>query len=100
VVGARLTKKPKKIKTRNGKTDRRKNGRQERAPSENRPGVTEREKKTEPSRQYAVPPGQTAPLQNPAEVDGGARRQACRRSRSRATMTGDHGAPVAAIRLT
>jgi hypothetical protein len=29
-----------------------------------------------------------------------ARRQACRRCRTRATITGDHGAPVAAIRLT
>jgi hypothetical protein len=33
-------------------------------------------------------------------VDGGARRQACRRCRTRATITADHGAPVAAIRLT
>jgi hypothetical protein len=34
------------------------------------------------------------------QVDGGARHQACRRCRTRATVTGDHGAPVAAIRLT
>jgi hypothetical protein len=33
-------------------------------------------------------------------VDGGARRQACRRCRTRATITGDQLVPVAAIRLT
>jgi hypothetical protein len=32
--------------------------------------------------------------------DGGARRHTCRRCRTRAIITGDHGAPVAAIRLT
>jgi hypothetical protein len=30
----------------------------------------------------------------------GAQRQACSRRQTRTTVTGDHGAPVAAIRLT
>jgi hypothetical protein len=46
-------------------------------------------------------PPRRLPCRDRAGLDEGVlRRQACRRCRTRATITGDHGAPVAAIRLT
>ena len=69
-------------------------------PTENRPGAIEGRIKIKRRWFWPEPVGvyPRTPFEI-GQVDGGARRQACRHCRTRATITGDHGAPVAAIRL-